>query len=247
VQANGIRKRALLRGAGWTLAVPMALAWFKSDLPEPIYLWTLGIVAAGWAAVLLHALACAQRAVSAELAQAGSEMSALIGGVVRATGDEIRGACSELSRVDELLAHAIEQLMTAFDSVSGEVQAHQRELEQQADVAMGTPAAERLRSAAGRVANDVNGVVTALQFRDVVGQKLGHVRCELEALGQVMQKIRELVAAQSGPAAKPLHRDSSNAAGLGAGVRALLQELEQPRAASPVRQALMHAGEVELF
>ena len=245
VQVSALRSRALLIGAGWTLAAPAALTWFNLGDPAPIYLWSLWVVALGWAVILLQALAGAERAASVALALAEDETRYVLDGMARAMGGEIQGACSELTRVDELLAHAIAQLMTAFNSVSDQVYVHQRELARQAAVAQGTPAAQRLRAAAERVASDVNGVITALQFRDVVGQKLGHVRRELEALGQMLQRIRDLSAAQSGRAAA--RNRPQVQAELEVGVRSLLRELEQPRAATPVRQELMHAGEVELF
>ncbi len=246
MQLSGLRNPILLIGAGWTLAAPAALAWFNLGAAAPIYPWSLCVVALGWAVLLLRSLARAERAANAALALAQDETRSVIDGVARAMGDEIQGACSELTRVDELLAHAIEQLMTAFNSVSDQVRVHQRELARQAAVAQGTPAAARLRQAAERVACDMNGVVTALQFRDVVGQKLGHVRRELEALAQMLQRIRDLSALQSGPAAR--NRLTLPAlAELEAGVRGLLLELEQRRSATPVRQELMHAGEVELF
>ena len=247
MQAKGIGKRALLIGALWTLAAPAALVWFKSDYSAPIYLWSLGLVALGWAAVLLHALAAAERSANVALAAAGSETRSVIDGVACATDEELQGACKELTRVDELLAHAIGQLLTAFNGVSDQVQAHQRELAEEVAVAQGTPAADRLRATAERVASDVNGAVTALQFRDVVGQKLDHVRRELQALGHLMQKIRALSSTQPGLALAPERAEASGPAALGAGVRALLQHRKQRRAASPVRQELMHAGEVELF
>ena len=252
MQLAGHRSRALLMGAAWTLAVPAGLAWFNPawfnlGAPGPIYPWSLGVMALGWAVILQRALARVGRAADVALASATGETRSVIDGVARTMGSEIRGACSELTRVDELLAHAIEQLMTAFNSVSDQVYVHQRELARQAELAHGTPAAEALRQAAERVASDVNGVVTALQFRDVVGQKLGHVRRELETLAQVMQRIRDLPAVQAGVARVPDLSAAQGPAELEAAVRGVLRELEQPRAASPVRQELMHAGEVELF
>lgn len=245
MQPNRARNRALLMGTGWTLAAAVALAFFKSARSEPIYLWSLGVVALGWTGVLLHALAAGQRAASASLAVAGGETRAVIDGLAQALGMEMQRACGELRRVDELLAHAIAQLMTAFNSVSEQARRHQSELARAAAGAQGTPAEERLRAAAERVASDVNGAVTALQFRDVVGQKLGHVRRELEALEQVMRRIRELSSAPPGAAPGPLRGPEQ--ADLAARVRGLLQELEQTKAASPAQQALMHAGEVDLF
>lgn len=247
MQPSSLRRRTLILGAGWTVAAPAALAWFNLSTPAPIYPWSLGVLALGWAVLLLQALAAAERARNVALAQAASDTRSVVEGVARTMGEEINGACSELARVDELLAHAIEQLMTVFNSVSDRVYIHQRELELQAARAHGTPVAERLRAAAERVASDVNGVVTALQFRDVVGQKLGHVRRELEALAQMMQEIRVLSSAQAGLAAALKRPAASAGLDLGAQVRGLLRELERPRARSPAQQALMHAGDVELF
>jgi len=171
----------------------------------------------------------------------GGDTGAVIDSLAQVMGVEMRRACNELLRVDELLAHAIEQLMAAFNSVSDEARRHQQELRLEAAAAQGTPAAERLRAAAERVASEVNGAVTALQFRDVVGQKLGHVRRELEALEQVMLRIREVSVPQPEPA------DASGQATFATQVKVLLQELEQAKAASPAQQELMHAGEVDLF
>jgi hypothetical protein len=247
VQPNGARNRALLLGTGWTLAALVALACFKSSSFEPIYLWSLGVVAVGWAALLLHALAAARRAACASLVAAGCESRSVIDGLAHATGVQLQRVCGELVRVDELLEHAIEQLMLAFNSVSDAARRQQSELALAAAKAQGTVAADPLLAAAERVASDVNGVVTALQFRDVVGQKLGHVRCELEALEQVMRRILEASAAHSGPAATHGRASVPGQVDLAVRVRSLLLELDQAKAASPAQQELMHAGEVDLF
>jgi hypothetical protein len=245
VQSNGVRKRALLTGTGWTLAAAVALALFKSFQTEPIYLWSLGLVGLGWAGVLLHALAAEQRAASASMCAAGRDTRAVLDGLALAMGAEMQRASGELARVDDLLAHAIEQLMAAFNSVSAEVRRHQDELARAAAGAQGTPDAEGMRAAAARVAGDVNGAVTALQFRDVVGQKLGHVRRELAALEQVMQRVREVSAGTPVAAFGTAHAPGQvNLAGQ---VQRLLRELELAKAASPVKQELMHAGEIDLF
>jgi hypothetical protein len=172
--------------------------------------------------------------MEADLRTADEASRDAVDGMAQATIEQMQGACAELQRVDDLLGHAIEQLMSAFNSVSDQARAHQCELAQAAAAAHGTPGAERLRAAAERVASDVDGAVTALQFRDVVGQKLGHVRSELVALEQAMHGIRE-EAAQCGQA------------DLARRVSGVLQQLRQVKAASPARQELMHAGEVELF
>ena len=77
---------------------------------------------------------------------------------------------------------------------------------------------------------DVNGAVIAMQFRDVVGQKLGHVRGELDALDQLMRRIGE-----------------SGQENFAARVQELLHEMGHKKASNPAQQQLMHAGEVTLF
>ncbi len=234
---HGPRYRALLTGTGWTLAVIATLAWFKSAPLAPITLMSLGALALGWAGVWMCAMKSEQRAARAVI---GEESRMVIDELARVIGMEMQRAHIELGRVDDLLAHAIEQLMNAFNSVSEEARRHQTELAQLASAARGTPAGEQLRAAAERVTSEVNGAVTALQFRDVVGQKLGHVRRELDALEQAMQQIRAVAGAQGGPAT-PGRQD------LATQVHGLLRNLEMARAASPVRQEFMHAGEVDLF
>ena len=247
MQPDGARNRALLMGTGWTLAVATVLALFKSSAFEPIDLWSMGIVALGWVGVFLYALATGQRAAGASFTETCGETRAAIDALAQAMGTEMQRACGELVRVDELLADAIEQLMAAFNSVSDEARRHQSELVLAAAGAQGSAAAERLRAAAERVAGEVNGAVTALQFRDVVGQKLGHVRRELEALEHLMHRIREASGMQPDQAAAPGPAGARGEAELAARVRGLLRELDQAKAASPVQQELMHAGDVELF
>jgi hypothetical protein len=234
VNANGVRKDTFFLGTAWTLILAGLLSWFKSSPAWPISLLSLAAAGLGWAALLAYALQRAQHAQDAALAAADGASRGAVDGMARVMIEQMQGACAELQRVDELLGHAIEQLIAVFNSVSEQAQAHQSELAQAAAAAQGTPAAERLRAAAERVASDVDGAVTALQFRDVVGQKLGHVRSELVALEQAMHRVRE-VSAQCARA------------DLAPRVDGLLQQLRLAKAASPVRQELMHAGEVDLF
>jgi len=240
VQSNGARDRALIIGTGWTLATAVALVSFKSAPSEPIYLWYLGLVALGWAGAVLYAVTAERHLATASLAAVGRETGALVGDLAQSMDAEMRRASVELARVDELLAHAVEQLLGAFNGMSDILIRQRSGLGSAADAARGSPAAEQLREEAARVARDMNGAVMALQFRDVVGQKLGHVRRELEALERVMQRVRAISAAQ-GRARAPRSADFATR------VQGLLRELEQVRAASPAQQQLMHAGEVDLF
>jgi len=242
VQTNGVRNDAIFLGMAWTLVLAVPFYLFKSSSTWPISVLSLAAAGLGWAAVLVYALrrerrameAAMEAAMDAGLAAADGASRGAVDGMAQVMIEQMQGACTELQRVDDLLGHAIEQLMAAFNSVSEQARAHQSELAQAAAAAQGMPGAERLRAAAERVASDVNGAVTALQFRDVVGQKLGHVRSELAALEQAMHRIRE-VSAQCAQADLPQR------------VGGLLQQWRQARAASPVRQELMQAGEVELF
>lgn len=247
MQEHGIRRQVLLIGGVWTLAVVGLLAGFKSAAIEPIYLWTLAIMASGWAVLLSYALASQRREAETALVATFGETRSAIDSLAQVMSVEMQRASNELLRVDELLAHAIEQLMSAFNSVADQASSHQQELAQAAAAAQGTPAAERLLAAAECVARDVNGAVTALQFRDVVGQKLAHVRRELDALEQVLHRIRAFSAAQLESGVLTARRLAPDRVQFSAGVRGLLNELEQAKAASPARQELMHAGEVELF
>ncbi len=232
MRTNGIRNDALIMGAAWTLLLAAPHFLFKSAPAWPISVLSLAAAGMGWAAIAAYALGRERRVMDKALAVAGDASRTAIDGMTQVLTEQMQDACTELQRVDDLLGHATEQLMAAFNSVSD--QAHQRALAQAADAAHGWPAAEQLRAAADRVASDVSDVVMALQFRDVVGQKLGHVRAELVALEQAMRRVRE---------ASAQHVQAEMAVR----VEGLLRQWRQARAESPVRQELMHAGEVELF
>lgn len=245
MQPSRVRRRALLFGTGWTLIVATGIGYFKSSASGPIYLWTLGLVALGWTAVLLHALAAARRAEDACIAAAERETRVVVGALAQALEVEMERAGKELARVDELLGHAIGQLMTVFNSLGDQLGGHRGERAHEADAGRAPPAAEQPRAAAAGLASDLNVAITAMQFRDVVGQKLGHVRQELEALEQLMRRVRDLSLAPPAPAPGPVRAPLQPQ--LVARVHALLRELEQAKAASPAQQQLMHAGEVDLF
>jgi len=191
-----VRNRALLIGMAWTLAVAAGLVLFKSvgGLPLEI-VWPLGVVALGWALVLISALTATHAAAAESAKVVERQNRTLVDGLARVICLEVQRARSELILGDELLEHAIRELMVAFDSV-----------------------------------RDVHGAVIAMQFRDVVGQKLGHVRGELDILEQLLQRISE-----------------SGQENFAMRVQQLLHEMEQKKASNPAAQQLMHAGEVTLF
>jgi hypothetical protein len=173
----------------------------------PISLVSLAAAGLGWAVLLAFTT---RRAMLAGLAAGGGASREAIDAMAQALIGQMQGTCTELQRADELLGHAIEQLIASFHQLGG-------------------PAGANPFDAGG-----VSGAVTALQFRDVVGQKLGHVRAGLLELEQVLHGIREV-------SGRCEHADRA------ADVGRLLRRLQHARAASPAQQELMHAGEVQLF
>ena len=249
MNSNGVRDTALVQGAAWTAAVAALLACLKLfDLaPIPVLstsvlllgVLVLIVTALGWALILAQALGSAQRDADERLSVAASAMRDMIDGMAEVTGAQMSGARSEMLRADQLLGDAIDRLVEVFERVTAQARA-------QSDLAQSTPAAAEVRAAAERVASDVNSAVMALQFRDMVGQKLGHVREKLVAAEEAMYEIR-LASAQAAEAAAAGLPEALEPTVLAAQVRARLQKLQQAEATTPVRQQAMNAGEVELF
>jgi methyl-accepting chemotaxis protein len=110
-------------------------------------------------------------------------------------------------------------------------------------------AAGELARITHQVEQDVNTAVTTLQFQDLVTQLLGHVRRRAGALDGVSDKISTLakeLAANDGPAMD----HESRAQGLRSVCNELHELVAQAReitAKSPVRQASMGSGAVEMF
>lgn len=158
----------------------------------------------------------------------------------------MKSAQQELEGADELLLDAIRRLVGAFSSIGSLV----REQSGLATEAIGAgPADERKAASLSRlcviaehVDAEVNEAVKALQFQDLVGQKLGHVRDRLQTLDEMLERISELVRADEGTGAGA----DSPACRIGR-IREVLNEHRDAKPASPVRQELMSAGAMELF
>ena len=237
---NRVRNKALIQGGAWTVAFAAVLAVLKFiELPPIAPIVPLSAAALGWALILSSALGSVRRDADARLAVAGAATRDAIDSMAEVTGAQMSGARAEMLRADQLLGDAIERLVEVFEKVSALARA-------QCDLAQATPAAAELRVAAERVASDVNSAVMALQFRDMVGQKLGHVREKLVAAEEAMYEIR-LASAQAAEAAAAGSQDAPGPVELAAQVRERLQQLQQAEATTPVRQQFMHAGDVELF
>lgn len=244
METDSVRNRALLQGAVWTAALAAALALLKFPGTGPIALVSLtvaGVAVVGviWAVILARALKRQQQTARALLADAAAAEREAIDNMAEITCTQMSGARAEMLRADQLLGDAIDRLVLVFEKITEQARA-------QSELAQATPAATELREAAERVASDVNSAVMALQFRDMVGQKLGHVREKLVAAEEAMYEIR-LASAQAAEAAAAGMPDAPSPAELAAQVRDRLKKLQQAEATTPVRQQLMHAGDVELF
>jgi len=244
VKSNGVHGKALVQGAAWTAAVAAVLAILKFLEVEPIPVVSLSVLSLvvtglGWALALVNALRTARRIASDRLKVAAGATRDVIDAMAEVTGAQMSGARAEMLRADQLLGDAIDRLVEVFEKLTEVARA-------QSDLARATPAAAGLCAAAERVASDVNSAVMALQFRDMVGQKLGHVREKLIAAEEAMYEIR-LASAQSAEAAAAGLADAPGPVELAAQVRERLQKLQAAEATTPVRQQAMHAGEVELF
>ena len=62
MQANGVRKDALLLGTAWTLILAAPLFLFKSSPAWPISLLSLAAAGPGWTAIVVCALPYGPRA-----------------------------------------------------------------------------------------------------------------------------------------------------------------------------------------
>lgn len=140
--------------------------------------------------------------------RANDMLRASIGNLAQLLRERVQVDCTELKQVDTMLGEAIEQLMTAFNGLRA--QGHDRR------------------------AGDIQTAVTALQFRDVVGQKLGHVSEQLEGLDQALRDIGDAAGVC---APQDLWRR----------IGSLLPPLQRARESGPAQQESMRAGAVELF
>lgn len=242
MEAERIRNKTLAQGAAWTAAIAALLAYLKFLDLAPIPTVSLSVVALGWALLLVNALGQLQHAGNDGLTRAAAATRDVIDSMAEVTGEQMSGARAEMLRADQLLGDAIDRLVLVFEKVTAQARAQCELARAQATTAAGA----ELRLAAERVANDVNSAVMALQFRDMVGQKLGHVREKLVAAEEAMYEIR-LASAQAAEAAAAGLPEALEPTVLAAQVRARLQKLQQAEATTPVRQQAMNAGEVELF
>ena len=183
---------------------------------------------------LIGAVACAslcwrgvrmeRRARKERLASSMAPMRDMVDAIAVKLGDQMQSARGELSKADQLLGDAIEQLVEAFDHAVGHA----------------SPACPDCATV------DINAAVTALQFRDMVGQKLGHVRDKLVLAEEVLYEIRLILSEE----ARAIDADpvrASRSVTMEDRIRARLETLQQVGSSTPVNQQRLQAGDIELF
>ena len=94
--------------------------------------------------------------------------------------------------------------------------------------------AQGINEHAERVAEGVNGAVTALQFQDMTTQLIGHAQAGMNATHEITRQV-----------ANTLRGDTDLARGLSS-ARSQLQAQGRDRA-HPVKQESMNSGDIELF
>lgn len=217
--------RALAAGALWTSIC--AVTTLTLPAREHLSVGPLAVVAGGWAWILLLALGKLRRERDARVAEVVEAMREGIYAMAEKLGEQMHSARAELSTADQLLGDAIESLITAFNTAVDQAHAGSDGIADEGGFG----------ALAERVAFDVNSAVTALQFRDMVGQKLGHVCDKMVVAEETMYEIRLLL------------NDNAETAPRHVAVRVLelLQGLQHISATTPVKQHRIKAGAIELF
>jgi methyl-accepting chemotaxis protein len=164
---------------------------------------------------------------------------------------QIRGVIARVQESVHVTEVAIDRL--ASQDMTFALQSKRRVDEMMLDVqavnrTMSESAVE-LSAVTREVEVNVNTAVTTLQFQDMVRQLLAHVIQRMDALNAVSAKLRELSAQLAAPQAPGAGHETQ--------VRSLeqscteltelLAQVRQMTVHSPVRQASMASGDVELF
>ncbi len=163
---------------------------------------------------------------------------------------QIRGAIAKVQEAVHVTEVAIDRLASQDMTFALQSKQHVDEMmrdAQQVNETMATSAAE-LSTVTREVEASVNAAVTTLQFQDMVRQLLAHVIQRVEALGSVSAQLRQLAGelAGAGAGSDPESRVRGIEQACGE-LTALLEKARQMTAHSPVRQASMASGEVEMF
>ena len=164
---------------------------------------------------------------------------------------QIRGAIAKVQEAVQITEKAIDRLASQDMTFALQSKQHVDEMMRDVQVVnetMATSAAE-LSVATHHVETNVNTAVTTLQFQDMVRQLLAHVIQRIAALNSVSAQLRTL-AAQLAVAQAPGADPESRVRRIEQACRDLSDLIEKARQLtvhSPVRQASMASGDVEMF
>jgi methyl-accepting chemotaxis protein len=163
----------------------------------------------------------------------------------------------QISVVMETMQESVRQTEKAIQRMAGQDMSFALESKLQVEEIVRTMEAQnnerrvaidRLAEGSGRVADEVNRAITALQFQDMVSQLMGHVMRRVTALQGAVDELAGLGKALRADA----DRSGTDAAiaTLKAGtsnVAASLQQVASLADNSPVKQESLGHGDVELF
>jgi methyl-accepting chemotaxis protein len=164
---------------------------------------------------------------------------------------QIRSAISKVQEKVKITEAAIDRLASQDMTFALQSKQHVDEMmrdAQEVNATMSSSAAE-LSAVTREVESSVNAAVTTLQFQDMVRQLLEHVVQRFGALNGVSSQLRS-IALQMAAAQKPGADHAAHARRLEQSCNELsdlLASVRQMTVHSPVRQASMSSGDVELF
>jgi methyl-accepting chemotaxis protein len=164
---------------------------------------------------------------------------------------QIRAAIAKAQEAVKVTEQAIDGL--ASQDMTFALQSKQHVDEMMRDVqqvnATIAESAEKLSAVTRDVEATVNTAVTTLQFQDLVRQLLAHMIQRFDALNSVSAQLRQLAAQLSAaPDAGVSHESRVRAIEQSCGeLSGLFEKVRQMTVHSPVHQASMASGEVEMF
>ncbi len=164
---------------------------------------------------------------------------------------QIRGVISKVQDAVKITEKAIDRLASQDMTFALHSKQHVDEMMRDVQAVNETMAqsAVELSAVTREVEANVNTAVTTLQFQDMVRQLLAHVIQRFDALNGVSAQLRQL-ASQLAVAQSTESGDETRVRGIEQACRELSGLIEKARQLtihSPVRQASMASGDVELF
>ena len=164
---------------------------------------------------------------------------------------QIRGVITKVQEAVKVTEEAIERLASQDMTFALHAKRHVDEMMvdvQAVNQAMSS-SADELSAVTREVGVNVNAAVTTLQFQDLVRQLLSHVIQRMDALNSVSAQLRQL-ATRLTPATGTDADHASRVRGIEEAcseLHALIGKVRHLTQHSPVRQAAMTGGEVEMF